>query len=157
MLGTVVLVAAIVAAGIDAGVFFLYAVAIMPGLGRVDDRTFVAAFQSIDRAIVGPVYLAGAFFGTLVLAVAAALLHLGEPVVLGWSVAAAALQLVVIVLTLVVNVPRNDALKAAGEPDAIDVARVRATFDEQRWVRSNRVRVVLTIAVLVCLSIALAS
>jgi uncharacterized membrane protein len=157
VIGTVVLVAATVAGGLDAGVFFLYAVAIMPGLRRVDDRSFVAAFQAIDRAIVGPLYIAGAFFGTLALAVAAALLHLGEPVVLGWSMAAAALQLVVIVLTLAVNVPRNDALKAAGDPDAIDVARVRAAFDERRWVRWNQVRVVLTIAVLVCLSVALAS
>jgi hypothetical protein len=31
-----------------AGVFAIYANAIMPGLWRVDDRTFVAAFQAID-------------------------------------------------------------------------------------------------------------
>lgn len=157
MIGTVVLVAAIVAAGLAAGVFFLYAVAIMPGLRRVDDRTFVGAFQAIDRAIVSPLFIGGAFFGTLVLSVAAVGLHLGEPGALGWSAAAALLQLVVIALTLAVNVPRNDALKAAGDPDAIDVARARAAFDELRWARWNGVRVVLSTAVLACLAAALAS
>ena len=46
----VVLVAAALTAGLAAGVFALYAHAIMPGLRRTDDRTFVGAFQSIDRA-----------------------------------------------------------------------------------------------------------
>lgn len=83
MLGTVVLILATIAAGLTAGAFFPYANAIMPGLRRVDDRTFVGAFQAIDRAIITPVFIGGCFLGTLVLAAAAALLHLGDPVVLG--------------------------------------------------------------------------
>ncbi len=156
MIGTLVLVAAVVAAGLTAGVFFLYATAIMPGLRRVDDRTFVGAFQAIDRAIINPVFL-GAFFGTLALSVAAALLHLGEAHALAWSIAAAVLQLLVIGMTGAVNVPRNDALKAAGDPDAIDVAAARAAFDERRWARWNRVRMLLSTAVVGCLAVALAS
>jgi len=38
--------------------FCLYANAIMPGLGRTNDRTFVGAFGSIDRAIINPLFLA---------------------------------------------------------------------------------------------------
>jgi hypothetical protein len=51
-LRAVSLLAATVSMGLVAGVFGLYAHTIMPGLGRTDDRTFVGAFQSIDRAII---------------------------------------------------------------------------------------------------------
>ncbi|MCH1882482.1 anthrone oxygenase family protein [Agrococcus sp. ARC_14] len=156
MLGTVILVLAVLAAGLSAGVFFLYSNAIMPGLRRVDDRTFVAAFQALDRAIVNPLFIGGGFLGTLVLAVASALLHLGDAAVLAWAIAAAALQAVVIVITGAVNVPRNDALKAAGDAGAIDATAVRAAFGERRWARWNHVRAVLSAAVVVCLAIALA-
>jgi hypothetical protein len=62
----VVLIAATMAMGLMAGVFGIYGNAIMPGLRRTDDRTFVAAFQSIDRAIINPVFMV-TFFGALAL------------------------------------------------------------------------------------------
>jgi len=62
--------------GIGAGVFQVYAVAIMPGLGRTDDRTFVGAFQQIDKAIVGP-WLFFFFFGALGFTALAVALHFG--------------------------------------------------------------------------------
>jgi uncharacterized membrane protein len=58
--------------GLVAGVFGLYAHTIMPGLGRTDDRTFVGAFQAIDRAIINPWFLGGGFGGALVFTVVAA-------------------------------------------------------------------------------------
>lgn len=159
MPSTILLVLATLAAGLTAGVFFLYSNAIMPGLRRVDDRTFVAAFQAIDRAIVNPLFLGGGFVGTLVLTVAAALSHLdaAERGVLAWIVVAGALHAAVMVITGVVNVPRNDALKSAGEPDAVDATAVRRAFDERRWVRWNHVRVVLAIGTAACLCAALAA
>jgi uncharacterized membrane protein len=53
VLRAAVLIAATMAVGLMAGVFGLYA-HIMPGLGRTDDRTFVGAFQSIDRPLSTP-------------------------------------------------------------------------------------------------------
>jgi uncharacterized membrane protein len=47
-----VLIAATLTTGLMAGVFGIYSNAIMPGLRRTDDRTFVAAFQSVDRATI---------------------------------------------------------------------------------------------------------
>lgn len=69
----------------------LYAHTIMPGPGRTDDRTFVGAFQAIDRAIINPWFLP-AFFGALL----AALLQLRDGrAVLPWIVAAFILYLAV--------------------------------------------------------------
>jgi uncharacterized membrane protein len=65
------------------------------------------------------------------------------------------LYLLTFVLTMRVNVPLNDALKAAGDPDQIDVAAARSSFDEDRWARFNVVRAVASTVALGCLAWAL--
>ncbi|WP_280426230.1 DUF1772 domain-containing protein [Nocardia carnea] len=160
MLDTVratVLMAATLATGLMAGVFGIYALAIMPGLRTTDDRTFIASFQAIDRAIVNPLFLL-TFMGALVLAVVAALLQLGSGrgQVLIWTAAAAVLYLVAVVITVAVHLPLNDALKAAGDPaEMADPAAVRAAFDEARWVTWNIVRVLTSGVAFGCLAWAL--
>lgn len=144
--------------GLMAGVFGLYAHTVMPGLGKTDDRTFVGAFQAIDRAIINPWFLVGGFIGALVFTGLAAVLHL--PVdwrtVLPWIAAALVLYLVVFVITIRVNVPLNDAIKAAGDPDRIaDLAIVRERFDEATWVRWNVVRTAASTVAFGCLAWAL--
>jgi uncharacterized membrane protein len=141
-LRAVSLLFATVVMGLVAGVFALYAHTIMPGLGKTDDRTFVGAFQSIDRAIINPWFLGGGFFGSLVLTVVAAIAQLGRDP-LPWVAAALVLYLVAFVITIGINVPLNDAIKAAGDPDRItDLAAVRERFNEARWASWNLVRVV---------------
>jgi len=154
-----VLILATLTVGLMAGTFFVYSVAVMPGLRRTDDRTFVAAFQAVDRAIINPVFLS-CFVGALAFTGAAVLLHLpGEarselPLV----AAAFVLYLVTFGLTVRVNVPRNDALKAAGDPDRIaDLAAVRRRFDEAGWTRANHARTGLCLVALGLLAWALAA
>src|SRR5918997_1613644 len=103
------LLAATMTMGLMAGVFGVFAHAIMPGLRETDDRAFVGAFQSIDRAIINPWFMP-AFMGALVLTGVAAVLHLlGDTNgVLPWIVAALILYLAVFVITIAVNVPLND-------------------------------------------------
>jgi uncharacterized membrane protein len=152
---TVSLLAATVSMGLVAGVFGLYAHTIMPGLARTDDRTFVGAFQAIDRAIINPWFLGGGFLGALVLTVAATLTQLGRDP-LPWVAAALVLYLIAFVITIAVNVPLNDAIKAAGDPDRIgDLAAVRARFNEARWRTWNLVRVATSTAAFALLAWAL--
>ena len=131
--------------GVMSGVMALYANTIMPGLRRTDDRTFVGAFQAIDTRIINPLFLV-TFMGALALTVVAAILSVGsdDAWVLVLTATAGVLYLVVVVATVTINVPLNDAIKAAGDPDAIDVTQVRADFREERWVRSNMARAILT-------------
>jgi uncharacterized membrane protein len=85
-------------------------------------------------------------------------LHLGGDgrKVLPWAVAALVLYLAVVVATLAVNVPLNDAVKAAGDPDRIaDLAAVRERFNEARWVSWNLARTVASTAAFGCLAWAL--
>lgn len=141
--------------GLVAGVFALYAHTVMPGLRQTDDHTFVAAFQSMDRAIINPWFMAGGFVGALLFTVAAVVTNLGRAT-LPWIAAALGLYLVAFVITIAVNVPLNDALKAAGNPDRIrDLATVRARFHETRWAAWNLVRVATSLGAFGCLAWAL--
>lgn len=152
LLRTAALVAATVTLGLVAGLFYVFAHAIMPGLGRSDDRTFVSGFQAIDKAITNP-WFAVSFLGALVFTGLAAALHLhaGGRSVLPWIVAGLILYVVTMVITFRVHLPLNGAIQAAGDPDRIaDLAAVRARF-EPRWVRWNVVRTATSVAALVCL------
>ena len=142
-----VLIAATLATGWVAGVLGHYAHTLMPALRRVDDRTFIAAFQAIDRAILNPWFMVP-FFGAPVLTAAATVLVWGDGGALRvWLLVATALLVAGVVMTIAVNVPLNDAIKVAGEPDRIaDLAAVRSAFDESRWAAWNLVRTVTTVA-----------
>ncbi|MFC5264026.1 DUF1772 domain-containing protein [Kribbella qitaiheensis] len=138
-----VLLAATLTTGLMAGVYVIYSNAFMPGLGKTDDKTFVAAFQAVDRAILNPLFLVVGFVGSLVLTLVAGLLSLGEDA-LAWIAIAFVLNLVTVIITIAVNVPLNDALKAAGDPDTIDVTAARTAFNEARWRSFNLIRSVLS-------------
>lgn len=142
------LILATISMGLVTGAFWLYANTIMPGLGKTDDRTFVGAFQAIDRSIMNPWFIGFGFMGALVFTGLAAGLHFredGRPV-LPWLIAAFVLYLIGFIITVAVNVPLNDAIKAAGDPATIDVAAVRAAFDEAKWIGWNLVRTVTSTA-----------
>ena len=146
---TAALTGAVVTNGLMAGLFAAYSYAVMPGLGRTDDRTFVAAMQQTNAAILNG-WFGVCFGGAVLLAAVAAVLHRGRPG-LGWIVAGLVLYVAVLGVTFTVNVPLNDALAAAGD---VDPAGARARF-EGVWVRWNVVRAVLSTAAFGCLTWAL--
>jgi uncharacterized membrane protein len=139
------LVAAVITNGLTAGLFAAYSYAVMPGLGRADDRTFVEAMQRTNAAILNG-WFGLCFGGAVVFSVLAVVLHRGRPG-WGWIVAGLVLYVAVLVVTFRVNVPLNDALAAAGDGDP---AAARAAF-EGAWVRWNVVRAVLSTGAFGCL------
>jgi uncharacterized membrane protein len=146
------LLAATFLMGHMAGFFYTFSQDVMPGLGRSDDRTFVAGFQALDRAVINPWFLVG-FTGAPLLTGVAALLQAGEEDkgVFAWTVAAFVLYFAVIAITRRVHLPLNAEIQAAGDPDQIaDLAAVRRRF-EARWVRWNIVRGVANTAAFGCL------
>ena len=109
------LLGAVLTMGMAAGTFALYADTIMPGLRKTDDRTFVGAFQQIDRAIINPWFMIFAFGGALVLTAAAAVANRGTPA-FGWIAVALGLYFICVIITIAVSVPLNDAIKAGTGP-----------------------------------------
>jgi uncharacterized membrane protein len=140
-------IAGVVAAlllGLSAGLFFAFTAAIMPGLRDVNDGAFAATMNSINRAILNPLFML-AFLGSLIAAgIATVLAFAGGESARGWvfGVAAAIYLVGVLGVTGAVNVPLNNALAANDD---------RAAF-EARWVRFNTLR---TVAGILALSVAL--
>jgi len=152
----VVLAAATVAMGLIAGLYFGWAVSVMPGLAGVNDLAFVDAMQQFDDAIQNPLFFA-TFFGALVLTATAVFMQrqLEARSATPWIAAALALYAIGFLTTMAINVPLNEDLANAGDPNQIaDPSGVRDAF-EDKWVAWHIVRTAVSAAALGCLAYAL--
>jgi uncharacterized membrane protein len=128
---TVSLMAATTSMGFAAGTFALYAHTIMPGLRKTDDRTFVGAFQSIDRAIINPWFIGGTFLTALAATGIAIFVHAGQPA-FRWVIAAFLAYVIAVAITASIHVPLNNAIKAAGNVERLNPLDVRRAFNESK-------------------------
>ena len=53
---TLILIVAIVSTGLMAGIFFTWTNAVKPGIGTLDDMTYMKAFQAMNRLILNPLF-----------------------------------------------------------------------------------------------------
>lgn len=146
------LIAATLTTGLSAGLFYGFSCAVMPGLRRADDRSFVDTMQRINVAIINGWFML-IFVGPVLLTALAGGLHIaaGDWPALPGILVAFVLYIAALVVTGRCNIPLNNALDSAGPPDRVaDLAAVRTAF-EARWVRWNTARTVLTTASFACL------
>ena len=139
-----------------AGVLFAFAVVVMPGIGNLDDASFIRAFQVTDRVIQNnqPLFVL-VWVGSVLAVIAAAVLGL-------WAVAGVVRVLLVVaalvylvgvqVPTGMVNIPLNNRLQSLDVATMTDATRrdARETF-ERRWNRWNVIRTVVALVVAVLL------
>lgn len=138
----VLTLASALGAGLMAGVFFIFSVAVMGALARLPPPTGISAMQSINAVILSPTFLA-TFVGTAalsaVLLVAAFFLWSG-----GGSLYAIAGSLLYIVcslgVTMLFNVPLNEAL-AATDAESAEGAALWSRYLSV-WTAWNHVRTV---------------
>jgi uncharacterized membrane protein len=132
--------AAAIGAGLVAGIFFAFSSFVMKALARIPPPQGIAAMQSINVAVINPVFMA-AFLGTGAICAALAVLSLFR-----WSEPGSALRLAgsalylvgTLLVTMAKNVPRNDAL-ARVDPAGGEGARVWASY-LVGWTTWNHVR-----------------
>ncbi|MCI0638375.1 MAG: DUF1772 domain-containing protein [Gemmataceae bacterium] len=143
--------------GLIAGVFFIFSTSVMKALARLPVPAGIAAMQSINVVILNPWFFT-AFFGTAVagiLAVITAVLHWRYPEA-AYVIAGAALYLAgSIVVTIVCNVPKNNAL-ASLAPDDPDAANFWADYVAS-WTAWNHVRTVASLLATASFTVALSS
>jgi uncharacterized membrane protein len=152
----IVLASATVAMGLIAGLYFAWAVAVMPGLAGLDDLAFVDAAQQLDDAIRSPLFFV-IFAAGFALTGAGIYLsgRLGARQAIPWIVAALVLYGIQSLITMGIHEPLNQDLVDAGDPSRIaDLAGVREAFEDE-WVAWHIVRTVLSIAALGSLAYAL--
>jgi len=137
-------------AGVIGGVFFAFSSFVMTALARLSPAQGIKAMQSINIAVINPVFL-GVFIGTAgasaVLAVAG-LVAWSEQDAL-WLLAGAFLYLLgTFGATMAFNVPRNDALAGLDPGDA--EAPTAWTRYVREWTVRNHVRTVAALAAAAC-------
>jgi uncharacterized membrane protein len=141
--------------GIVGGVFFTFSGFVMKALARLRPPQGIAAMQSINVVAVTPPLMT-ALFGTALACVAIAgdaLLRWREPAAMLRLVGSGVYLVGAVLVTMVYNVPRNNAL-AAVDPDSDDGARQWARY-VPGWTFWNSVRAVAAIVAAAAFTLAL--
>jgi uncharacterized membrane protein len=140
LLRTALTLAASLGSGMMAGLFFVFSVAVMDALGRVPRAQGVLAMQSINQEILNPWFFT-LFFGTGALGLLLSIIVLldGRGAEVGYLIAATLLYIGGgIAVTIVRNVPLNDAL-AAADPASNETAALWSRYLDV-WTRWNHIR-----------------
>ncbi|GGM82871.1 membrane protein [Dyadobacter beijingensis] len=128
------------ASGLIAGLFYSYSCSVNPGLGALPDANYLAAMQSINRAILNPVFFFS-FMGTVLLLPLSTYQHFGTGRFY-WLLAASLVYLVgTFGVTAMGNVPLNEALAKTdlAHATAKELAAHRLRF-EMPWNRLHAIR-----------------
>ena len=140
---TALLGLSIVTTGLMSGLWFGWAVSVIPGTRRVADANYIDTMQHINRAIINPAFIVP-FVGIPVVVGAAAVLQFrAGDARRGWLLVGSAVTYLVGVLGMTAgrNVPLNDALDAFDlEGSDADAARTRRQTYERPWNRWHYVR-----------------
>jgi uncharacterized membrane protein len=132
--------------GIMGGVFFVFSTSIMTALGRLPPEQGIAAMQSVNIAVINPLFMA-ALFGTALLCVvlAAGSYMRWNEAGTGYVLAASLAYLIgAILATMIFNVPLNNAL-ASADPASAQAAELWARYLGQ-WTAWNHVRTFASLA-----------
>lgn len=131
-----------------AGFLFAFAIVVMPGIRRLDDREFIRAFQVMDGIIQDnqPLFVV-VWLGSILAVITTAVLGVGGlDTAAPWLVIVATLAylLGVQLPTFTINIPLNRRLQSL-EIDAMDEAAARTGREgfEARWNRWNAIRTVV--------------
>ena len=146
--------AAAVGSALIAGSFFAFSTFVMRALAKLPPPQGIAAMQSINVVVINPWFMT-AFLGTAVLCavVAAEALFRWRDPGAGYLLAGAILYVVgTFLVTMVFNVPRNDALAKISSASS-DAARLWVTYLSE-WTTWNHVRTLAAAAAMVSFTLA---
>ena len=141
---TIILLFATFLTGLSSGLCFAWANTVIPGIGQLDNLSYLKSFQQMNRVIINPMFMV-VFFGPLFLHVANVLLFRAySTTIFGLLAVSASLYILGVgFVTIFGNVPSNEIL------DKVDLAKasseelhlLRNRF-EVRWRRLHFVRTV---------------
>ncbi|MEN8788377.1 MAG: anthrone oxygenase family protein [Flavobacteriaceae bacterium] len=144
--------------GLSAGLCFTWSNAVTTGLARLDDVSYLQAFQQMNRTIINPVFLL-VFFGPSLFALITTIQHRFLPAQMLWMLifATVAYFLGVTLVTVFGNVPINEALDSTDLSEISDSgAQALRTMFEDKWTKYHLIRTYASILsfsllILVCL------
>lgn len=153
----IILIVTATATGLIAGLFYAYTCSVNIGLGRLPDKEYLSAMQSINEAILNPLFFMS-FLGTLLLLPLCTWLNYQQQLSTRFLLLLTTTIIYAIGVfgvTIFGNVPLNDALANFN----LEHASAKSIYDqrirfEQPWLLLHQVR---TIASVVCLILVIIS
>jgi len=143
-----------------AGLFYAYSCSVNSGLGRLSDAGYIAAMQSINKAILNPLFFFS-FMGTAILLPVSSFLHYDSTLSHRFLFLLTATLIYLIGglgVTMFGNVPLNEALANFNLLSASEeaIAAQRAKF-EDRWNNLNTIRTIsstlsIILVIIACLA-----
>lgn len=138
---TITIFGTVVLTGLSAGLFYAWAVSVIPGTRKVSDLVYLETMQSINRAIINPAFILS-FFGALILLVISTVQQYHTGMIFWILLIATTTYLIgTIGVTAFGNVPLNNAL------DVIDLSKLnidqlsKFRLDyELKWNRLHMIR-----------------
>ncbi|MEO8404869.1 MAG: anthrone oxygenase family protein [Chitinophagaceae bacterium] len=159
-MATIILLITAVLTALITGLFYSYSCSVNPGLGNLPDNQYLAAMQSINRAILNPVFFAS-FMGTLILLPVCAWMYYGQPDSNRFTlllIAALVYAIGTFGVTMACNVPLNDALNAfdlksaTAESLMAQREKFEATWNKWHMVRTVASLISLILVVAACIN-----
>jgi uncharacterized membrane protein len=143
---TVTLLLATLFTGLLAGIFFTWANAVTPGIGKLDDINYLRAFQNMNRTIQNPLFFL-VFFGSMLFSFIAAYCYKSNNAVFWVVIAAALLYFIgVFLVTILGNIPLNEMLDKTNLTSITlqEAAILRDKF-EAKWNTLHLIRTVISL------------
>lgn len=150
----VVTLVSVLGCGLIAGVFFAFSTFVMKALGAIPPPQGIAAMQSINIVVINPVFLTP-FVGTAAtcaVLIVASVLRWNDPRALYWLLGGLFYVVGCFLVTMMFNVPRNDAL-AALTPSSADAVQYWTSYLSS-WTTWNHVRTAAALVAALLLIIA---
>ena len=130
--------------GLSAGLCFTWSNAITQGIGRLDDFSYLSAFQQMNRSIINPLFII-VFFGPFFLGLLNIYLFKNEtgPIIWLLIISIAFYFCGVLLVTMFGNVPLNDLLDKSdlSKASVEDLKLLRNQF-EVKWNRLHFIRTI---------------
>lgn len=144
-----------IGSGLMAGVYFAFSTFVMTALGRIDPAAGIGAMNSINTVIVRSLFMPF-FIGTTLSSAALAVLAVfrwGDPGAAAMLAGGVIYVVGMFLVTMIFNVPLNDAL-AAADPASTEAASLWSRFLDD-WTFWNHARTVASTAALALFVLAL--
>lgn len=150
--------ASILLTGLLAGLFFGYQYSVINGLGALNNKEYLSAFQSINKAIQNPVFFINFVGSLIVLPIVSYIAYKnGQSDLLPYLLFATAIYFIgVFGITVACNVPLNDMLDGFNiqSATASQLHEIRVKF-ETGWNKWHLIRTIAAIVSFVILIIPL--
>jgi uncharacterized membrane protein len=144
-MNTNILIISTLFSGLMAGLFYAWSISVTPGLAKINDGSYLQAFQAMNRAILNPLFFI-VIFGLVILLPLLSYLTFQSSISnqFWYVITATTLYFVGIMgVTIGGNVPLNNALEAlqieSMTPEQMD--EFRKSF-ESKWNRLNTIRTI---------------